>query len=630
MAESSPLDLSDHPPPVFDLPCDPLAPRPYDDFDLDLVFDWDFSVDDFLQSTDNQPSHAPDDLPDPFSGGGSGNVLSSSSPPPLHHQSFDFPHESNGSHPASPYSGNSSQESGVVDKGVKVEAAKILKRKTDRVEGCFDATFNKLQRSGMTEDEEEDKKKERMMRNRESAQLSRQRKKKYVEELEDKVKSMQSMINQLNAKISYVMAENTTLRQQLGGGGGTGPAVYPPVGAIPPMHLSWLPGYGWRPQGSQVPLVPIPKLKPHQPASAKSKKTRSKTKKVASVSLLGLLLFVVVVCGLVPEIHLWYQGTRNEIDNVERRILNGSIGKVLDVSGRNEVGLSTRSTRLEKDGSRVIQVHNGGPLPSTGSISNAARQNSSDTLPALLYVPRNGKLVKIDGNLIIHSVLAGEKAMAQAKEKCSVKESKGTSLAVAGDTMSALAVPNFEREVDRSLPDKRYGNNFKETSVDGPVSQWFREGMAGPLLNSGLCTEVFQFDISPTSSSGGIIPTTSIVNATSMDNTSENFTSAPGRQTAIKSRRMKYTEPAPLNATVPNDTQQFRKPSEGSNFGGDKPVTSIVVSVLADPKEAGIGDGEGMISPKSISRIFVVVLLDSVKYVTYSCVLPFKTSVPVL
>lgn len=483
MAESSLLDRSDHPPLVFDLPCDPLPPRPYDDFDLDLDFDWDFSVDDFLRSPDNQPSHAPDELPDPFADGGSGNVFSSSSPP--RHQSFDFPHESKGSHPASPDSGNSSAESGVVDKDAKVEAAKILKRKTDRVEGWSGTTFNELQRSDVTENEEEDKKKSRMMRNRESAQLSRQRKKQYVEELEEKVKSMQSMINQLNAKISYVMAENTTLRQQLGGGSGTLPVVYPSVGAIPPMHLPWLPGYGWRPQGSQVPLVPIPKLKPQQPASAKTRKSGSKTKKVASVSLLGLLLFVVAVCGLVPEIHLWYQGTRNEIDSIERRILNGSTGKVLDISGRNsgllstnEVELSTQNTRLEKDGSRVFQVHNGGPpLPSTGS--NVVIYNSSDTLPALLYVPRNGKLVKIDGNLIIHSVLAGEKAMAQAKEKCSIKESKGTSLAVAGNTMSALAVPKFESEVDHSRPDNRYGNNFKETSVDGPLPQWFREGMAG-------------------------------------------------------------------------------------------------------------------------------------------------------
>lgn len=53
----------------------------------------------------------------------------------------------------------------------------------------------------------------------------------------------------------------------------------------------------------------------------------------------------------------------------------------------------------------------------------------------------------------------------------------------------------------------------------------------------------------------------------------------------------------------------------------------MVVSVLIDPREVsdGDGDGEGMISPKkSLQRIFVVILIDSVKYVTYSCVLPFK------
>jgi hypothetical protein len=59
-----------------------------------------------------------------------------------------------------------------------------------------------------------------------------------------------------------------------------------------------------------------------------------------------------------------------------------------------------------------------------------------------------------------------------------------------------------------------------------------------------------------------------------------------------------------------------------------KPVSSVVVSVLADPREVGEGNGEGRISSKSLSRIFVVVLIDSVKYVTYSCVLPFKNHSP--
>ncbi|KAF3497614.1 hypothetical protein DY000_02053453 [Brassica cretica] len=49
----------------------------------------------------------------------------------------------------------------------------------------------------------------------------------------------------------------------------------------------------------------------------------------------------------------------------------------------------------------------------------------------------------------------------------------------------------------------------------------------------------------------------------------------------------------------------------------------MVVSVLVDPGEGGDGDIDGMIGgPKSLFRIFVVVLVDSAKYVTYSCALP--------
>ena len=49
----------------------------------------------------------------------------------------------------------------------------------------------------------------------------------------------------------------------------------------------------------------------------------------------------------------------------------------------------------------------------------------------------------------------------------------------------------------------------------------------------------------------------------------------------------------------------------------------MVVSVLVDPREGGDGDIDGMIGgPNSLSRVFVVVLVDSAKYVTYSCVLP--------
>ena len=82
------------------------------------------------------------------------------------------------------------------------------------------------------------------------------------------------------------------------------PGMYPhPSMAL--LSYPWMPclPYVVQPQGSQVPLVPIPRLKPKQPALAAkgkrnvSKKAEGRTKKVASVSFLGLLFFIMLFGG---------------------------------------------------------------------------------------------------------------------------------------------------------------------------------------------------------------------------------------------------------------------------------------------------------------------------------------------
>lgn len=151
--------------------------------------------------------------------------------------------------------------------------------------------------------------------------------------------------------------------------------------------------------------------------------------------------------------------------------------------------------------------------------------------------------------------------------------------------------------------------------------------VSGPLLSSGMCTEVFQFDISPSSAhSNSIIP----VYSNAMSNSSQNFTQnlPSAHPHTVKNRRISYSEAIPLRGSTSNDTEHLKTPPKNESFGSTKPVSSVVVSVLADPREAGDGDVEGRISSKSLSRIFVVVLIDSVKYVTYSCVLPFKSHSP--
>lgn len=139
-------------------------------------------------------------------------------------------------------------------------------------------------------------------------------------------------------------------------------------------------------------------------------------------------------------------------------------------------------------------------------------------------------------------------------------------------------------------------------------------------MSSGMCTEVFRFEVSSNPAA--------IVSASSVRNTSN---SNPGYVTPrkMKNRRILYS-PMPLHNTSLNKTNETPpEPTiEGKLQGNSSASTSMVVSVLLDPNEAGDIESMASSKSKSLSRIFVVVLLDSVKYVTYSCVLPIKGSGP--
>lgn len=138
------------------------------------------------------------------------------------------------------------------------------------------------------------------------------------------------------------------------------------------------------------------------------------------------------------------------------------------------------------------------------------------------------------------------------------------------------------------------------------------------MLSSGMCTEVFQFDISPTT----IVPVYSSAMPNASHNSTENLPSSQSHK--VKNRRILHSMAIPLKGSTSNHSDHLKAHPKNESFAGNKPASSVVVSVLADPRV----DADGRISSKSLSRIFVVVLVDSVKYVTYSCVLPFKTHSP--
>lgn len=136
-----------------------------------------------------------------------------------------------------------------------------------------------------------------------------------------------------------------------------------------------------------------------------------------------------------------------------------------------------------------------------------------------------------------------------------------------------------------------------------------------------MCSEVFRFDVAPSSSQGVIIPAPSAGNITSVNQRNSTDHALKGRN-----RRTLRGTPFPLPGSHFNETEERmgQKSKEENHHQGNKSLSSsMVVSVLVDPREAVDIEVDGVVQPpKSLSRIFVVVLLDSINYVTYSCGLP--------
>ncbi|KAL3648034.1 hypothetical protein CASFOL_009002 [Castilleja foliolosa] len=130
------------------------------------------------------------------------------------------------------------------------------------------------------------------------------------------------------------------------------------------------------------------------------------------------------------------------------------------------------------------------------------------------------------------------------------------------------------------------------------------------------------FDVSSASTSGAIVP------ATTTRNISQEHNHNSTHLNRSRNRRILCGLPIPHPESPHNvSSRHTRRNSQKNILNGDNPISPMVVSVLVDPREVGgDADVESVMGPKSLSRIFVVVLVYSVKYVTYSCMLPFKGS----
>lgn len=661
-------------------------------------------------------------------------MISGSPPPPP----LPLPSSSSSSSPPSPEDSSSDHSTVDDQRKRKREAEDCNKHGLISSSDTTEAITNSSSRSRCTGDEDE-KRKARLMRNRESAQLSRQRKKSYIDELEEKVKSMNSTIAELNNTIAFMNAENIKLKQQLGVLCQAPNTANQHTVAPFPMPYPWPPypaypgpvmGVG---NGGRVPLLPLPRLKSHsqQPStpckdrkplkspaaavSSEQKLAKKRIKKVASVVFLGFFFFIFFLLGRIGQL----LDAKDLIfrESSSRELLGNSIeeltkgGLLFKPGGGGRVLTSwdkeRNFTEVTASNNHLGDVHldmelGPGRLPGsekrndkrnatftdhyTDSDNDRMKMNSyiypennsSTALVASLFVPRNDKLVKIDGNLIIHSVLAGEEAsrsLSASQSRCnkdghvdniSLKtESEKNSLAVRTERQRALAAAaaattDSGRNVDTSPeflgnaaenPNYRalasnfrtsYREDMESTAVDRSLQQWFQEGLAGPVLSSGMCTEVFQFDASPnspsTTANSKIVTSVAsrIANNSggqSSNNSSGSKINEAQRSAPVypsKNRRVSYAVPlpparAPLKDIIERnftDHAEIIHEERGYRRNNTAP-SSMVVSILVDPRETS---DDGMLSSGSLSRIFVVVLVDSVKYVTYSCVLPSKGS----
>ncbi|KAJ7534782.1 hypothetical protein O6H91_12G003600 [Diphasiastrum complanatum] len=569
-------------------------------------------------------------------------------------------------------------------------------------------------------EEDEEKRQARLMRNRESAQLSRQRKKVYVDELEEKLRTMTSTVAELNNTIRLISAENVSLRSQLGyfyqaHGPSAKPGVLP--AGFPVLPVTPYTGFiGGRPilPGVRAPPVPIPRLKAQAPPkSSKTSKTSAlkgtlggRRKRLVGAAAMGFCLIMMIFAPLNSNFMgkekegntSIIQSTRNQDIRIGGRVLMSSnqiesasssphwewdalTGNMLGLERRE---VDTRDESASKGGGAHANVEgseNGRkPVMDCCTLieeyrnhsapyfhTDMFRHNVTEPLAASLFVPRNNKLVKIDGSLIIQAIMAGDKAAQSSMKEEPQKGHRAdiekvqtgagqnlpavTNLKVL-EAVGGMALESSEDERSRlnsglviknqkaliSKPEVRYdATHLPDSDTSGSMQQWLLSDFAGTILSTGTCTEVFQFETSPVPGTRKANETTASYGKTRSQKRSQIANSLrsrrdiedsvpllPARQSTVGRnasgtfREEKLADPAKRVYRERGRQNERRRPS------------SMVVSVLSESHKSGDDVRQTPGGAKGTSNFFVVVLLDSVKYVTYSCMLPSQGPQPQL
>eukprot|EP00898_Chlorokybus_atmophyticus_P004412 jgi/Chlat1/4972/Chrsp32S04954 len=409
--------------------------------------------------------------------------------------------------------------------------------------------------------EDEAAKHARLLKNRESAQLSRQRKKVYVEELEGKVQHLAAANAKLNALNARLMGEVAALQHQL--------ALFQQRASpyAPAPYPNYAPGTGLPMMPARLPLRPLPR-----PActvsAAKTKRTQNRERKRlkttagagAAVLCLFGLVFLLLGAGNSPTIpsqsaavDVWPSGQQN-----------------LRAGGRILMSLADNSSVVARD-ARHPASHTEGVV----TADHLDRRKMAQALP-----PGGNATADIDSNSTVAIALNG--------------------------SVGNRAEPHLSEAIPMGPSELSKLKEMALVALARPQSPGFIAPNAG-MFSSAMCQQIFELDA----------PGSELYKPQHIP-----------RHRSMRPYNSRGAVPLPPASPSPSQGAQGQESSSNSNkFRPDNGQKEMLVSILVPPEGPVKAGNPGSGSDGSgLSRILVVVLLESAKYVTYSCVLPLATS----
>ena len=486
------------------------------------------------------------------------------------------------------------------------------------------------------DEESDDKKRARLVRNRESAMLSRQRKKQYVDELERKHRHAQMANAELQRLVQRLIAECEGLRHHLSLATGDPPVQRGLILEHPPP-----PGMGLE----APPKVAIPRVTGHTMTATPKDGTKNRpppvrtaefsTETSARPDLLG-------TAGSAPGSPEQKQAQASS--HKRRRVAPGSSLAAAAAGALAVLSVVCIASERASGARRLPALSSGGFAG--GSIPVAPHSNDGAPSRRLLALAPG---TEDDGSIDSALEIPGMSGMSDATERVTLSALAATR-AAAGEDADALlsyrfANPDFET-AGRSKASSETSPPFS-VPYGGPDDPWFAAFGAAGLRRAEefrrvACAEMFRFkpDVADPSGSAGVSVVASDAFSARLRAEMDAEAEEAGSPTSESAERKETEEsrtPELLPSAIPmpaaaRETSAHAVMSSPSGLPAPPPRVSMsgivdddssLVSVLLPPGSPAATKTKTVGAYDAASKLFVVThSRRRGEYVTYSCNVP--------